>query len=149
MSVFKVDYSKVNEFEEWKEGEYEVIVVGYEMTQAKTGSNMVVLTYEVRDDVDQPSNKGKKINYDNFVVSEKSMWRFQALSKAVGVPEGMDFESFTEWAKTMQNKPVRVVVGLRKHNGNSYPQVNSFKPSEVGKPSDDGSIDIKDDDVPF
>ncbi|MCZ1180360.1 DUF669 domain-containing protein [Alkalihalobacillus clausii] len=148
MSVFKVDYSKVTEFEEWKEGEYEVIVVGYEMTQAKTGSNMVVLTYEVRDDVDQPSNKGKKINYDNFVVSEKSMWRFQALSKAVGVPEGMDFESFTEWAKTMQNKPVRVVVGLRKHNGNSYPQVNSFKPSEVGKPSDD-SVEIKDSEVPF
>ncbi|MDO7281764.1 DUF669 domain-containing protein [Shouchella clausii] len=148
MSVLKVDYTKVSEFEEWKKGEYEVTVVGFEMTQAKTGSNMVVLTYEVRDDVDQPC-KGQKINYDNFVVSDKSLWRFHALSKAVGVPEGTDFESFTEWAKTMQNKPVRVVVGLREQNGRNYPQVNGFKPSEVGKPSDDGSIDIKDDDVPF
>ncbi|WP_078392051.1 DUF669 domain-containing protein [Shouchella patagoniensis] len=148
MSVLKVDYSQVSQFEDWVKGEYEATVVGYEMKQAKSGSNMVILTYEVRDDVPQPSNKGQKINYDNFVVSEKSMWRFQALSMAVGVPEGTDFESFTEWAKSMQNKQVRLIVGLREHNGRYYPQVDGFKSPEVGKP-DSGSIDIKDDDVPF
>ncbi|XOQ16674.1 MAG: DUF669 domain-containing protein [Shouchella clausii] len=145
--MFKVDYNQVSEFEEFKKGEYEVTVVGYEMTQAKTGNNMVVLTYEVRSDVEQPC-KGQKINYDNFVVSDKSMWRFHALSKAVGVPEGTPFETYTEWAKTMQNKPLRVVVGLREQNGRIYPQVNGFKPSEVGKP-EDMDVNISSDDVPF
>lgn len=130
-----------------EKGEYEVTVVGYESKKASTGSSMVTMTYEVRDDVNQPSNKGQKINYDNFVATKNSMWRFQALSKAAGVPEGTKFDSIDEWAKTMQNKNVRVVVGLRDHEGRSFPQVNSFKESEVGKPETE--VNISSDDVPF
>ncbi|MFB4260795.1 DUF669 domain-containing protein [Shouchella clausii] len=146
MSVFKVDYSKAAEFQEIEPGEYEAIVHSYEMKQSSSKKNMVVVDYEIRDDVDQPCG-GMKVRFDNFVVSENTEWRFQALSKAVGVPEGTPFSSYKEWADTIINQPVLLIVGTREHNGRKYAQVKGFKPSNVAPPEDD--ISIGEDETPF
>ncbi len=144
--MFKVDHSKANDFEPIKPGEYEATVVNYELKTAKSGSNMVVVDYEIRSDIDQPC-QGQKILYDNFVVTEKSMWRFQAASKAAGFPDGIEFASYKEWADAFLNKPIRLIVGEREgNNGRKYPQVNGFKESEVPAPA---PLEISDDDVPF
>lgn len=145
--MFTVDHNKGDGFEVVKPGEYEVTVVNYELKQAKTGSNMVVCDYEIRSDVDQPC-QGQKILYDNFVVSEKAMWRFHQASKAAQFPNGMSFKTYKEWADTFLNKPLRVVVAERTGtDGNKYPEVKSFKISEASAPS--GVIKVSDDDVPF
>lgn len=143
--MFTVDHEKAGGFEPIKPGEYEAIVVNYELKTAASGNNQVVVDYEIRSDVDQPC-QGQKILYDNFTVTEKAMWRFHAASKAAGFPSGMQFNSYKEWADTFLNKAVRLIVGEREYNGKTYPQVNGFKESEVSAPT---PIEISDDDVPF
>ncbi|WP_445505794.1 DUF669 domain-containing protein [Niallia sp. 03091] len=145
--MFTVDYDKAGqEFEPIKPGEYEVIVVNFELKKAQSGNNQVVVDYEIRSDVDQPC-QGQKILYDNFTVTEKAQWRFQAASKAAQFPNGVSFNSYKEWADTFLNKHLRLVVGEREFNGKKYPQVNGFKISEASAPA--GEINISDDDVPF
>lgn len=144
--MFTVDYSKGDGFEVVKPGEYEVMVVNYELKTASSGNNMVVVDYEIRSDVDQPC-QGQKIQFDNFVVSDNTQWRFQQASKAAQFPDGMKLSSYKEWAETFLNKPLRLVVGEREYNGKKYPEVNSFKVSEASAPNND--IKISDDDVPF
>ncbi|MCM3454433.1 DUF669 domain-containing protein [Heyndrickxia oleronia] len=143
--MFTVDHEQAKGFEEIKPGEYEVTVVNYEQTTSSNGNPRIVVDYEIRSDVDQPC-QGQKILYDNFVVTEKSMWRFHAASKAAGFPSGMQFKNYKEWADAFLNKPLRVVVGEREYNGKKYAQVNGFKVSEVSAPA---PINISDDDVPF
>jgi Protein of unknown function (DUF669) len=144
--MFKVNHAEAKEFDIVKPGEYELIVVNYELKTAASGNNRVIVDYEIRSDVDQPS-QGQKILFDNFTVTEKAMWRFQAASKAAQFPDGMSFNSYKEWADTFLNKPLRLVVGEREHNGKKYPEVKAFKVSEASAP--ETTIDIKDDDVPF
>lgn len=143
--MFVVDHSKATEFEAIKPGEYEVTVVNFELKQAQSGNNQVVVDYEIRSDVDQPC-QGQKILYDNFTITDKAMWRFQSASKAAQFPDGMKFSSYKEWADTFLNKHLRLVVGEREYQGKKYPQVNGFKVSEVGAPTE---ITISDNDVPF
>ncbi|MGG3042588.1 DUF669 domain-containing protein [Bacillus anthracis] len=144
--MFKVDHSQATEFEVIKPGEYEVTVVNYELKQAESGNNRVIVDYEIRSDVDQLF-QGQKILFDNFTVTEKAMWRFQAASKAAQFPDGMQFSSYKEWADTFLNKPLRLVVGEREYNGKKYPQVNGFKVSEVAAPST--GFTVSDEDIPF
>ncbi|WP_043982256.1 DUF669 domain-containing protein [Priestia megaterium] len=144
--MFKVDHSQANEFVVVEPGEYEVTVINYELKKAESGNNRVVVDYEIRSDVDQ-AFQGQKLLYDNFTVTEKSMWRFQAASKAAQFPDGMQFNSYKEWADAFVNKSLRVIVGEREYNGKKYPEVKGFKVSKVNPP--DTSITISDDDVPF
>jgi hypothetical protein len=142
---FTVDHSQAAEFEVIKPGEYEVTVLNYEQTTAQSGNPRVVVDYEIRSDVDQPC-KGQKILYDNFTVTEKAMWRFQAASKAAGFPNGVSFNSYKEWAEAFLGKHLRLVVGEREYNGKKYPQVNGFKEAQAPAPE---GITISDSDVPF
>ena len=143
--MFTVDHEQAKGFEPIKPGEYEVTVVNYELKTAQSGNNQVVVDYEIRSDVDQPC-QGQKILYDNFTVTEKAMWRFHAASKAAGFPSGKSFKSYKEWADELLNKPLRLVVGEREHNGKKYAQVNGFKESKVKAP---GPITVSDEEVPF
>ncbi|MBP1083483.1 DUF669 domain-containing protein [Bacillus capparidis] len=145
--MFTVDHSKGESFEPIKPGEYEVTVVNYELKQASSGNNRVIVDYEIRSDVEQ-SCQGQKILFDNFTVTDNAMWRFHQASKAAGFPNGVSFKSYKEWADAFLNKPVRLVVGEREYNGKKYPEVKSFKPSEVNAPAAN-EINISDEDVPF
>ncbi|PEK87940.1 DUF669 domain-containing protein [Bacillus toyonensis] len=143
--MFTVDHTKAKGIEEVKPGEYEVTVVHYDQTTSQNGNPRIIVNYEIRSDVDQPC-QGREIKYDNFVVTENSMWRLHAASKAAGFPTGMGFKSYKEWADTLLNKPLRLIVGEREYKGKKYPQVNGFKLSEVAPPQ---SIEISDSDIPF
>ncbi|PEA85942.1 DUF669 domain-containing protein [Bacillus thuringiensis] len=144
--MFTVDHEQAKGFEQVKPGAYEVTVVNYELKQAESGNNRVIVDYEIRSDVDQPF-QGQKILFDNFTVTDKAMWRFQAASKAAQFPDGMQFSSYKEWADTFLNKPLRLVVGEREYNGKKYPEVKGFKASEVAAPS--SGFTVSDEDIPF
>ncbi|MBF7147069.1 DUF669 domain-containing protein [Bacillus toyonensis] len=142
--MFKVDHSQVKEFETIKPGEYEVTVVSYELKKAQTsGNNLVSVNYEIRSDVEQAC-QGQKILYDNFTVSEKTMWRFQAASKAAQFPDGIQFGSFKEWADAFLNKHLRLSVALK---SNGYPEVKSLMVSQASAP--EITVSVNDSDVPF
>lgn len=144
--MFKIDHSQAKEgFTPITPGEYEVVVLNYELKKSSTDKNVVTVDYEIRSDIDQPF-KGQKILYDNFIVSENTMWRFQSASKAAQFPNGKEFNSFKEWAEFFLNKNLRLVVGEREYNGKKYTQVKGFKESQVSPPTD---ITVSDSDVPF
>ncbi|MBU8727813.1 MULTISPECIES: DUF669 domain-containing protein [Bacillus] len=145
--MFTVDHSKGDTFEPIKPGEYEATVMHFEEKTAASGNKRLVVDYEIRSDVEQPC-QGQKILYDNFTVTENAMWRFHQASKAAGFPNGMKFKDHIEWANAFLNKPVRLVVGEREHNGKTYPEVKGFKLSEASAPNAD-QVNISDDDVPF
>ncbi|QOZ92920.1 DUF669 domain-containing protein [Bacillus velezensis] len=145
--MFTVDHSKGEAFEPIKPGEYEATVINFEGKTAASGNQRLVVDYEIRSDVEQAC-QGQKILYDNFTVTDNAMWRFHQASKAAGFPNGMKFKDHIEWANAFLNKPIRLVVGEREHNGKKYPEVKAFKPSEAPVP-DTGSITVSDEDVPF
>lgn len=146
---FKIDHSQGDGFEQIKPGEYEVKPINYTLDKAKTGSNMVIVDYEIRSDVDQPC-QGQKIMYDNFVVSDNSMWRFHQASKAAGFPDGKEFESFRDWCEEFMNKPIRILTVLEKQtNGREYAKVKSFLPSNITAPPVEEVKTPSDDKVPF
>ncbi|MEK5331987.1 DUF669 domain-containing protein [Lysinibacillus sp. FSL W8-0992] len=148
--MFKINHEEAKGgFELIAKGDYEVTVHNYEMKKATTGNNQVVVDYEIRSDVNQP-HQGQKILFDNFTVTEKAMWRFQAISKAAQFPNGMDFSSYKEWADTLVGKHLVVTVGHRvANNGKTYPEVTGFKESTAGAPQGSGPITVSEDDVPF
>lgn len=119
-------------FEQITAGEYEVYPTTYEakLTQ-QTRNPMTVMNYKIREDVDQKA-QGSLIQFDNFVSSPNSQWRFNALTKATNVYEnGHDFGTMETWAEEMLGKPVRVKVKMRKDKkGNEFPEVSSFAVSE-------------------
>ncbi|MEK4173343.1 DUF669 domain-containing protein [Lysinibacillus sp. FSL L8-0312] len=148
--MFKINHEEAKGgFELIAKGDYEVTVHNYEMKTATTGNNQVVVDYEIRSDVNQP-HQGQKILFDNFTVTEKAMWRFQAISKAAQFPDGMNFNSYKEWADTLVGKHLVVTVGHRvATNGKTYPEVTGFKESTAGAPQGSGSITVSEDEVPF
>jgi hypothetical protein len=160
---FKIDYNNVGSAPV-KPGEYEVYPTEFDARKAQSGNDCVIMNYTIRDDVDQPS-QGSEIRYDNFTFTQNSLWRFNQAAKAAGIPEGTDFASPEEWAKAMINRPLRIVVGERTYNGNTYPTVKMFKNSLVSQAgpvnqkassgfedpfaNNSKPIDISDDDLPF
>ncbi|MEH7150966.1 DUF669 domain-containing protein [Bacillus thuringiensis] len=142
--MFTVDPTKAKGFDQVKPGEYEVTVVKYDQTTSQNGNQRMIVDYEIRSDVSQP-HQGQQIRFDNFVVTENSMWRLHAVSTAAGMA-GMYFRSYKEWADTLLNKPLRLVVGEKEYKGKKYPEVNGFKPSEVAPPQ---RIQVLDSDIPF
>lgn len=143
---FKINHEEAgNGFELIAKGDYEVTVINYEMKQANSGNNRITVDYEIRSDVPQ-SHQGQKVLYDNFTITPNAMWRLQAVAKAAGFPDGMEFDSYKAWADTLLNKNLIITIGHREHNGNTYPDVKGFKQSEAGAPE---QVKVTDDDVPF
>lgn len=59
--MFTVDHEQAKGFEQVKSGEYEVTVVNYELKQADSGNNMIVVDYEIRSDVDRSVPRTKAL----------------------------------------------------------------------------------------
>ena len=127
-------------------GEYEVIVSNFEGKQVGD-KNVISVDYEIRDDVDQPS-QGMKIRFDDFFCTEAALWKIENASIAAGfTQEEAEFEKYSDWAKTFLNKKLRVVVKLEEaKNGNEYPRVKYYNKSKVQSA---GPIEVSDDDLPF
>lgn len=142
---FKINHEEAKGFELIEPGDYEVTVINYELKKATTGNNRISVDYEIRSDVPQ-NHQGQKVLYDNFTITDNAMWRLQAVAKAAGFPDGMEFNSYKEWADTLLNKNLVITVGHKTYNGNTYPEVKGFKESKVEAPE---KVTVTEDDIPF
>lgn len=126
MGFFDVDYSNAGA-EQVTPGVYEVYVHDYQITTAQTGNVKLNLFYTVRDDVNQP-HQGAKIQYDQFIESPNSKWRWDTAAKAAKIPDKTPIATPQDWANLMVNKDlkVKVAMGSPKQNGKSYPEVKAF-----------------------
>lgn len=160
--MIKVDYNQAPKFEEFKSGYYEAVVTEVTPKTTTTGKNMLVFNYIVREDVDQ-GMKGKKINFDNFVIDEDGQYFagfFNQRSQAYGIPNGVTFNSYTEWAQSVVGNPVKLKVEAVQNgqyvNANVKGWFPTDKPTAAGAKvdqdpftSNSGKIEVSDDDLPF
>ena len=130
MSMFTVDYKNAGDGQILP-GMYEVFVSDYQISKSQKGNEVISLFYTVREDINQPF-AGTKIQYDNFNVLQSSKWRLDLAAKSAGIPDGTQINSSTEWASLMVNRDliVKVVMGTPNQQGNSYPEVKAFYPTQ-------------------
>lgn len=159
MGFLKTNYDDVNDFAALPVGDYECIVSEVKMKQTSTGKQMVAVTLTVRDDIDQQGKKRKF--FDNLVVQDNMMWKFQQVSKACDLPVGQDFATPEEFASAIQYKCVVIRNKHEDYNGEKQDRVANWKVSKYGAGEGGGfsggtdpfvgggSIDITDDDLPF
>ena len=133
MGFYDVDYSNAGA-EQVTPGTYEVYVSDYTISTASSGNTQVSLFYTVRDDVSQ-QHQGAKIQYDRFVETQNSKWRWDTAAKAAGIPDGTKVQSASDWANLMVNRDIKVKVemGAKNNQGKSYPEVKAFY--QTGQPS--------------
>ncbi len=168
MSFFRVDHNEAQDFSPVPEGVYEVIISEVEIKQFSSGKNGLKVVHSIRKDVDQAA-KGRKV-FDNFVVSEKAMFRFQNIAKATDMPNGKEFKTedhfLKEFAKHLKGKPLKIKITHDKTADKFPEQVAAYMPTEAGQaaggnpfpaaggdgkpPWEEGqTLDISDDDLPF
>lgn len=146
--MFKINHNEAGKgFELIAKGDYEATVINYEMKQSTGGNNVITVDYEIRSDVPQ-AHQGQKVLYDNFTITDKAMWRLQAIAKAAGFPNGMEFSSYKEWANTLLNKNLIITVDHREYNGKTYANVTGFKSTKAGANSE-GPIVVDESELPF
>ena len=170
MSFFKVDHSEGQEFDSIPEGTYEVMISSVEIKTSSTGNPMLALQHTIRADVDQEAKKRKV--FDNLVVTENAMFKFQNIAKATEMPDGKAFKNadqlLKEFAKHLKGKPLKITIKHDNTRDSFKEQVRGYAKSSLGAapgsnpfdtagqaggkpPWEDGGkpIDISDDDLPF
>ncbi|EUJ42475.1 DUF669 domain-containing protein [Listeria fleischmannii] len=133
MPFLTVDYNNAG-FEPITPGIYEVFVSDYQVASARTGNQVLNLFYTIREDVNQP-HRGGILQYDQFTNTPSAHWRFNAIAKAIGVPNGTSLETLEEFAQAVINQDVKVkvILGEVRENGKQFPEVQSF--SQTDSPS--------------
>lgn len=148
---------KINEYEEkvftpLVDGWYECFVSAVdepEFDQAK-GVEKANVNYKVRDDI-HPEFEGAEIRYDYFSDADNMGWKINALSKAIGIPVGTEFDSLKEFLDFIELKPLKVKVKMEantKDPSKVYARANGYRPTEAFDfipPTLEG----EDDDLPF
>lgn len=117
MSFLKINHEEASngEFELVAEGDYECVIADAEVAESKSGNPMLKLTITIRNDVKQPHRKQKL--WDYLVATEKAAFKFQQVGKAVGLPNGKDFNTIEDYRLAILFKPVKVKVI---HEDNTY-----------------------------
>lgn len=110
MSFLKINHEEAGtgEYEIIAEGEYECVIAEAEIAESKSGNPMLKLTITIRNDVKQPHRKQKL--WDYLVATEKAMFKFQQVGKAIQLPNGKDFKTLEDFRLAILYKPVRIKV---------------------------------------
>ena len=125
------------------EGEYSVIMAKWTKTEAASGSPMVKVTWEVT----EGDFAGEKA-VDNFVITDKGIFRACLALKALGMPEDTYFESPGDVANTLirelkTGKGLKITVKHRKGpEGQVYANVTDYSPLDV-------QAEAEEEEVPF
>lgn len=160
---FTFDEKEAGGFDLLPAGDYEAIISVTELTQSTAGNDMINVTLTIRNDVDQEGQK-RKI-FDRLVASEKAMFKFHQLAKALQWGQGEGAANLEEFAERIIYQQVKIKLKITPpkdgyaaknevvtylvtdyatgDNGVGGPE-SPYAFEEDGKP-----IDISDDDLPF
>jgi hypothetical protein len=158
MAFFSFDEKQAGGgFEALKAGEYEAVISKTEVKVSSGGNDMISVQLTIRNDVEQEYG-GRKV-FDNYVATEKAMFKFHQVAKALGWAQGEGADSLDEFAQKILFQPVRLKIGNPRNDPQRGEQTNiqNYLPATVdyagggGDPfADNGKpIDISDDDLPF
>lgn len=90
------------------EGVYEAIITRATITPYRSGNQGLNLMLTIRTDVEQPC--GNRKLFDNLVLSENSMYKFDLVAVATEFPEDQEITSLEQFRDFILHKPVQVKV---------------------------------------
>lgn len=133
----KLDFTEVEAFVKCEEGEHVVKLIEIEESESQAGNDMLSATFQVV----KGNSTGAKL-YDNFVLTEKALWKLQSFLTAVGIKA--DNKVILDLDKLV-GKTCIVSVEHEEYDGKTRARIQEFKKLEAKKyePDDD---DFDDDD---
>lgn len=137
----KADFTGVENFVKCTEGEHVVVLKEIEEKASSAGNEMLAVTFEVS----KGTCKGAKL-YDNFVLTEKALWKLKSYLEVVGVKA--DGKIVIDLDKLI-GKVCIVDVIHEEYNGNMKARIDSYKKIEIkSTPVEDEDFDEDEEDEP-
>ena len=120
------------------EGKYEVVIKTVDFENTKNGTDYIGVVMVVRNDIEQ-KYKNRKIFYQLWKRKEPSeadkvfggygCAEIQALSKAAGLENGKNYDSFDDWFISLEGKSLKVNIRHEEYNGNTNARVRGVEVS--------------------
>lgn len=115
----KLDFSNVEAFIKCAEGQHVVKLVEIEETESQAGNDMLNATFKVV----KGQSTGANL-YDNFVLTEKALWKLQSFLMAVGMKA--DGKVLLDLDKLI-GKMCIVEVAHEEYDGKTRARIQEFK----------------------
>lgn len=134
----KLDFSGIESFVKCAEGQHVVKLIEIEEAESQAGNDMLSATFQVV----KGGSTGAKL-YDNFVLTEKALWKLQSYLTAVGIKA--DGKVMLDLDKLV-GKVCIVEVAHEEYDGKTRARIQEFKKLSAAKSDeDDDEEDIEDD----
>ncbi len=131
--AFTTDFSQVQEHAEFKEQPYEMVVFDAKEEPNKNGKKRVVIDFVVRNDVKQEKQNAHLWD-EQYPLTDTGKYHNGILmgkAKALGIPEGKQYETFEAFLADFKGKTAKVTVKLEEFNGKKNPKVRYMNASEL------------------
>lgn len=136
----KLDFSNVEAYIKCAEGQHIVKLVEMEETESQAGNDMLSATFQVV----KGQSTGAKL-YDNFVLTEKALWKLQSFLMAVGMKA--DGKIVLDIDKLI-GKTCIVEVEHEEYEGKTRARIQEFKKLSAAVEDEDEDVDdISEEDV--
>lgn len=132
----KVDMTNVESYGKCDEGIHTAKIASIEQTTSQGGDDMLKVIFEVV----KGKSKGAKV-FDNFVLTEKALWKFQLLLKALKIK--CDGKLAIDLDK-LEGKLVDIEVAHEEYQGQMRARVNDY--TIAGTKATDSDTDYDEDD---
>ena len=156
--AFTTDFSQVQEYADFKEQDYEMIVFDAKEDTNKNGKKRIVIDYVVRNDVQQ-DKQNSHLWDEQYPSKDTGKYHIGVLMgkvKALGIQEGKSYASLDALLKDMIGRPAKIRVKLEEYNGNHYSKVrytnatNFPNIAHQWKEANPATVtEIQEDDLPF
>jgi hypothetical protein len=136
----KLDFSNIEAFVKCAEGQHVVKLVEIEETESQAGNDMLNATFKVI----KGQSTGANL-YDNFVLTEKALWKLQSFLIAIGMKA--DGKMVLDLDKLI-GKTCIVEVAHEEYDGKTRARIQEFKKlaAKVDEPDEDEDDDFDDED---
>lgn len=165
--MLKANHNAASDFSPLAPGQYECFIEAGAVKQTQAGSPMINWKIKVRNDIPGQAGGGRVI-FDNLVIQENTMGMVQGFIKALGVPDGHEFDSPDGGATALRDyavgRPVIANLKIGEWNGNERNEISYYKISQAGGTSPDVAkqsapqdpfaagnkpVEVSEDDLPF
>ena len=135
----KLDFTGIEAYVKCAEGQHIVKLVEIEETESQAGNDMLNATFQVV----KGASTGAKL-YDNFVLTEKALWKLQSFLVAVGMKA--DGKVVLDLDKLI-GKTCIVEVAHEEYDGKTRARIQEFIKLSAKADEDEEDEDLEDEDL--
>lgn len=132
----KLDMSKVQSFKRCAEGIHTAKIVEVQENTTQAGDDMLTMVFEVI----KGDSKGAQV-YDNFVLTDKALWKLKQLLQVVGVK--CDGKIVLDLDKLV-GKVCDIAVYHEEYNGKLKARIDEYTAIKRAEEDDDDELDDED-----